>query len=260
MKIINSIACLFGIVCLAGEFLCGGASAQGTNQTMQQSNGLQDAKIVTDAMARIRKHEFQNAKELLQPGAEKGYPESQALLGQMCHAGWGMAPDYKEAFKWWSRAAEAGSADGQWGLGMLYDEGKGVQQDSKKATEWWEKSFQQGNVKATVSLAYLYDEGRGVELDLKKSAMLFKRAAEKGDPFAQVNYGLKLVNGEGVEKDATLGCAWICVAADTPSVKGSKLESKVLRFRINALAGLTSEERNRVEVLKKQIQSKNKLD
>ncbi|MGA3144835.1 MAG: tetratricopeptide repeat protein [Verrucomicrobiota bacterium] len=219
-----------------------------------------DTNIVENAMALIRKHEFRQARELLQPAAEKGEAEAQALLGQMYNAGWGVPVDYEQAFKWWSRAAEGGSADGQWGLGLLYDDGKGVPRDSKKAAELWGQAADRGNVKATVNLAFLYQEGRGVERDLKESARLFRLAAQAGEPAAQLNYGLKLLYGEGIEQNQVLGCAWIGVAAESPRTKGSGFAEKIRKQKDEAWRELSANDREKAEKLKKEIQSRLKTD
>jgi len=84
---------------------------------------------VEQAMALIRQHQFAEARQILVAAAERGEVESQALLGQMYNAGWGVSVDHAQAFNWWSRAAARGSGDALWGLGSLYDDGNGVTQN-----------------------------------------------------------------------------------------------------------------------------------
>jgi len=243
------------VACLSIWLILATAYAQPPTTNLPNRTVVMETNIIDKAMALIRQHKFTEARELLLPAAEKGGAESQALLGQVYNAGWGVPVDYDQAFKWWSRAAEAGNTDAQWGLGLLYDEGKGVPRDSQKAANWWKRAAEHGNIKATVNLAFLYEEGRGVELNQKESARFFKQAAEAGEPFAQVKYGLKLLSGEGVEKNAALACAWIATAADSPRVKGTQQEERFRNQRDKVLASLSADERSRAEKLQKEIQA-----
>lgn len=225
-----------------------------------QPSPAAETNIVERAMALIRQHKFGEAKELLLEHAEKGEAESQALLGQIYNAGWGVPVDYEQAFKWWSRAADGGSIDARWGLGLLYDEGHGVARDSKKAAFFWKQASARGNIKATVNLAFSYEEGRGVERDLKECARLFKVAAEAGEPAAQFNYGLKVLHGEGVEQDTILGCAWLAVAAESPRVKGTQYAERLIAQRDRTWANLSAPDRDKAAKLMHQIQSRIKID
>jgi TPR repeat protein len=249
-----------GVVCLS---ICLGLTtgyAQPSKTNSPEQSIRMETNIVDEAMALIRQRKFSEAREILLPVAEKGQAESQALLGQIYNAGWGVPVNYEQAFKWWSRAADGGSTDAQWGLGLLYDDGKGVARDSKKAAMLWKRAAERGNIKATINLAFLYEEGRGVERDLKECARLFKLAAEAGDPGAQLNYGLKLLNGEGVEQNQVLGCAWIGVAAESPRTKGSGFAEKIQSQKDKTWRNLSAENNAKAEKLKKEILSRIKAD
>src|SRR5438105_3186973 len=112
------------LICLCAD--SASAAADSPVAAAPQPNPAVETEIVSKAMALIRQHKFGEARELLLVAAEKGEAAPQALLGQMYNAGWGVAVDYEQAFKWWSRASEGGSTDAQWGLGVLYDDGHGV--------------------------------------------------------------------------------------------------------------------------------------
>ena len=45
---------------------------------------------------------------------------------------------------WLRKAAEQGDAKGQTLLAVCYNEGKGVAKDYKEAVKWWTKSAEQG--------------------------------------------------------------------------------------------------------------------
>jgi TPR repeat protein len=243
------------IVCVHVFIAAGYANTPSTT-----SNPIVEPSITGQAMALIRQHKFGEARVLLLNAAEKGEAESQALLGQIYNAGWGVPVDYEQAFKWWSRATAGGSTDALWGLGLLYDEGKGVARDSRKAAELWRRGSEQGNIKATVNLAFLYEEGRGVQRDLKECARLFKVAAEAGEPAAQLNYGLKVLHGEGIEQDEVLGCAWLGVAADSPRVKGTAYAERLTAQREKNWANLSATDRDNAAQLMHQFQARIKVD
>jgi TPR repeat protein len=243
------------ISCLSVLFILAATHAQLPTTNSANPTSTMETNVVDRAMILIRQHKFQEAQDILLPAAEKGEAESQALLGQVYNAGWGMPVDYEQAFKWWSRAATGGSADGQWGVGLLYDDGKGVAQDSQKAAVLWKKASDNGNIKATVNLAFLYEEGRGVDRDPKECARLFKIAAKAGEPAAQLNYGLKVLLGEGVEQNQALGCAWIGVAADSPRItEGSTFAKKILEQKDKTWGALSNEDRIKAEKLKNEIE------
>jgi hypothetical protein len=135
------------------------AYADAPSNVPVQPNQKMETDTATAALTLIRQRKFEEARTLLLTSAEKGDAASQGLLGQMYNAGWGLPVDYKEAFKWWSRAVAGGSTDALWGLGLLYDEGNGVARDSKKAAELWKQGSEQGNIKATVNLAFYTRKG-----------------------------------------------------------------------------------------------------
>ena len=60
------------------------------------------------------------------PLAEQGIAEAQYNLGLIYSKGQGVAPDYKEAVKWYRLAAEQGFAESQTNLGLMYGKGQGV--------------------------------------------------------------------------------------------------------------------------------------
>ena len=70
--------------------------------------------------------------------AEQGNAETQFVLGLMYYTGRGVAQDYKEAVKWYTKSAEQGIASAQYNLGVVYGNGRGVAQDYKSAYMWWD--------------------------------------------------------------------------------------------------------------------------
>jgi hypothetical protein len=68
--------------------------------------------------------------------ASEGDPAAQFALGAKYATGEGVAQDYAEAVRWFSRASEGGHVIAQATLGAYYWAGRGVSQDLKKAYFW----------------------------------------------------------------------------------------------------------------------------
>lgn len=106
-----------------------------------------DAKVQYDLGVRFHyahPQDFKNAFKWYTKAAEQGYSKAQRALGEMYDKGEGVTQDFKEAFKWYAKAAEQGNPRAQYLLGNMYLEGKGVNQDFGKAIEWFDKSEDQG--------------------------------------------------------------------------------------------------------------------
>ena len=104
--------------------------------------------------------------EPLKALAEKGDVEAQDNLGFRYYAGRGVEKDYKEAFKWFSKAAEQNYPQAQNYLGWIYAYGRGVEKDDKIAVEWFRKAAEQNYKVAQHWLGKMYTSGRGVEKDV----------------------------------------------------------------------------------------------
>ena len=76
--------------------------------------------------------------------AEAGDAKAQSELGMCYFKGKGVAKDYEEAVKWWTKAAEQGYARAQLDLGSRYYWGEGVAQDKQEAVKWYTKAAKQG--------------------------------------------------------------------------------------------------------------------
>lgn len=80
--------------------------------------------------------------------------------------------------------AEAGNGDAQALLARLFDLGAGVNQDYTKAALWAEKSARQGNAWAMTHLGTLYRFGDGVEQDHSLSYVWYRLGELGGDAAA----------------------------------------------------------------------------
>ena len=125
------------------------------------------------------------------------------------------AQDYKEAVNWLTRAAEQGDADAQRSLGCCYCEGIGLTRDCKEAVKWWTKSAEQGNAEAQYDLGRRYWWGcNGYTKDYEKAFKWLTKAAEQGNADAQANLGVCYAWGTGATKDYKESVKWLTKAAE----------------------------------------------
>jgi hypothetical protein len=97
----------------------------------------------------------------------------------------GVAKDYLEAVKWYSKADEQNNSYAQYELGLCYANGRGVAVDDMAAFQWWSKTAEQNNAKAQSALSALYLAGRGVAKDYVESYKWVLLAAAQGDKNAK---------------------------------------------------------------------------
>ena len=70
--------------------------------------------------------------------------------------GRGIAQDFQEAIKWYTKAAEQGNVNAQYNLGNLYLRGQGASQNDNLAFSWFIKAAEQGDAPAQYNLCLLY--------------------------------------------------------------------------------------------------------
>ena len=146
--------------------------------------------------------------------AAHGDVSAQNNLGYMYWTGQGVAHDYIEAFKWYSKAAEQGLAIAQRHLGTMYRNGYGVTQDYAEAAKWYRKSAEQGNAQGQFYLGIMYSKGKGVLQDYTEAVKWYRKAAEQGNASGQYNLGAMYYNGKGVAWDDTEADKWFRKAAE----------------------------------------------
>jgi len=93
------------------------------------------------------------------------------------------SPDYKEAFRLFSRATELGDETAMYQIGRFFKEGYYVGRDYEKAVQWFQKAIDNGEgCFAEMSLARCYYEGMGAPEDKGKAHELLSQAIEHGLP------------------------------------------------------------------------------
>src|SRR3989304_1248278 len=103
--------------------------------------------------------DYDKARRIWQPLAEKGDVRAQRGMGKMYEKGRGVDRDFATALKWYRPAAEKGDAESQYRLSVGYGYGLGVKKDEAKAMEWLRKAAENGQKRAQKSLAKAYEDG-----------------------------------------------------------------------------------------------------
>lgn len=96
----------------------------------------------------------------------------------------GVARDYDEAFKWFTRAAQNGCPQAMYHLGLCNAEGYGTRKDPKKAADWYKKSAARGDEDAEYRVGLCYETGAGVKQDAQEALAWYRQAASHGQPDA----------------------------------------------------------------------------
>ena len=76
--------------------------------------------------------------------SEQKNSEAEFNMGVMYGTGKGVAVDYQEALRWYTKAARQGHGKAQTNLGVMYGTGKGVPQNNVMAYMWLEIGSAQG--------------------------------------------------------------------------------------------------------------------
>lgn len=149
--------------------------------------------------------------------ANKGYSESQFLLGLMYYVGksfepklgLGITQDYKTAFEYFLKAAKQGHPESQYWLGKMYDEGTGIKKDFNQAFFWFSKSVEQGNVDSQTMIGLYYFGGLGTLKNPEKAIFWWQKAADANDSTAQYFLGFCYFKGIGVNTNNSKAAFWI---------------------------------------------------
>ena len=141
--------------------------------------------------------------------AEAGDAFAQWSLGRCYYKGIGVAQDYKEAVKWYTKSAEQGDAKAQSNLGVCYEKGTGVDKDEKQAVKWFTKSAEQGDATAQFFLGVCYANGKGVGKNEREAVKWYTKSADQGFALAQLQLSSCYYNGTGVDKDNKEAVKWL---------------------------------------------------
>jgi len=121
--------------------------------------------------------DYDKARRIWQPLAEKGDVRAQRGMGKLYEKGRGVERDFATALKWYRPAAEKGDAESQYRLSVGYGYGLGVKKNEAKAMEWLRKAAENGQKRAQRSLAKGYEDGmNGLPRDPEKAKYWYDRS------------------------------------------------------------------------------------
>ena len=172
---------------------------------------LQSLSATADTAAGIAaydKEDYDTARQVLKPEAEKGDAEAQVKYGLIFAKGLGVAPDPAEAFKWFEKAAIQGNAQAMYNMGVSYDIGDVGPRDAAKAVEWYRKAAEKDYLRAQYNLGQILQKGDGVAVDYAESVKWLRKAADKEDGPSEFYLAMAYVQGLGVEPDSFSARYW----------------------------------------------------
>lgn len=137
------------------EMLVGFAVGDANNQKQISVNewkqyviALDNGGILFIKGRRILKTDRQNALEMIETSASRGYHPAQYVMGMAYKEGLGRERNFDKAIKLLGQAAKGGSTKANLQLGAIYYLGRGTQKDTIKALEYYKKAASAGSKKA----------------------------------------------------------------------------------------------------------------
>lgn len=170
-----------------------------TPATVSQERELIDRQYLQRGLEAYYRGDYEVARSLLKPLADKGVSRAQLRLGYMHLLGRGVERNramadqiIRAALPAVQRFANEGRAWAQSDIGSLYEDGLVLPQNLDEAIFWYQSAARQGYAGAQTNLGVMYAEGKGVTRNNKTAIEWFKKAAAQGDIAAQKN--LKALN------------------------------------------------------------------
>ncbi len=177
--------------------------------------GACDSGTVEEGVAAFEARDFETARKILRPHAEKGDAESQYRLATMITYGRGTKKNPEKGFPWYLKAAEQGHMGAQSALGHAYYYGQeGLPRDPKAGLAWYLKAAEQGDHRSQVRVAEILHAGEYVAKDMAEAVRWYRRAAEQGNRVAQYILGEVYGSGDGIAKDETEAARWYRLGAE----------------------------------------------
>ena len=193
------------------------------------------AQQLKQAMACIKKGEYEKALQYLSQARESGFAEANRYYAYLLD----MDPEFrrieereqnKQMFKSRSQsettasteatanklkeAAEGGDAEAQFKFGECCQNGRGVKQNDAEAAKWYGKAAEQEHAAAQFKLAECYQNGKGVNLDDAEAVKWYRKAAKQGQTDAEYRLGDCYFDGKGVARNCSQAVNWYRKAAE----------------------------------------------
>ncbi len=131
--------------------------------------------------------------------------------------------DIENAFNLFENGAFRGYSLAEAKLGQMYEKGSPVQQSYAMAANMYHQAFQKGHPSAAYRLARIFEQGLGMPANLEHAFKLYRHAANRGHLKAQTAVAQMFIDGRGVAKDLSQGKSWLALAANSGSEQAKKL-------------------------------------
>lgn len=212
---------LCGALAVAPLATAHAAAAKSTPAQAPQQIDPATQETLKKAADAFEAKDFEGAKKLLKPLAEKGDIMATYAMGLMAARGEGGEKNMKEAESWWIKSANAGNPQAQFYLGVLYAGDDLGPRDLTKTRQWWTKAAGMKHADAIYNLGILMFEGEGGPKDEAGAVKRFREAANMKHPGAQFTMGRLYAEGKGVGKDLKQAKEWFtkAAAAGVPAAK-----------------------------------------
>ena len=193
--------------------------------------GLASAPAIADTAAGIAayaKEDYETARNLLKPEAEKGDPEAQVKYGLIFAKGLGVPRDGAEGFKWFQKSSDQGNVEAFYCMGVAYDTGDAGAKDLTKAAMWYRKGAEKGYAKAQYNLAVMLQYGDGVPTDIDEGMKWLRKAAEQSNADAEGRLAYDHIKGGfGVEENLLAARYWAERAAQHGDERGQQIAEEL---------------------------------
>lgn len=179
--------------------------------TAQTISPDEAAAMFEQARDAFQKQDYAVGLSKLQPAAEVGNAEAQAMLGQAyASRNQGVPQDFAKALMWNGKAAAQGNARAHFNIALMYLNGSGVAMDEAKALVEFTTAETMGDMKAPRYLGLAADKaGNPV-----KAFGFYQEGAERGDITSQFYLGRAYELGQGVTQDYAQAFIWYTKSAE----------------------------------------------
>ncbi|MBL4800642.1 MAG: sel1 repeat family protein [Emcibacter sp.] len=192
------------------------------------------AEEVKQAKALQKLGQLENAFEVFEKYALRGYPEAMFHTAKSYSRGWGVKPDLERARHFLRLAVQYDySYRGQtaYELGRLFQRSSGPDCNTI-AVGWFTKAMEWDFTKASLQLSKHYELGIGVEQDIGKAIYFYEIASRAGYETALLKYAYILLKGRyGIRPDPERAYAMVeraVISLRRKAESGSRTSAKKL--------------------------------
>jgi len=194
-------------------------------------NGSYEARRKYATLQGETMEEIRELRSILKGFCDSGYPYDFCNYGELMLKSALTTEDYKEAYKYLSKASDMGWTDADLLLGQMFRDGSGVERDFTKSISYLSKAAENGNNKAMYMLGDLYSDGKYMERNYEEAFKWYLKSASVGNSRSQYQVAMMLSTGLGVEKDEEQAKQWFARYSSSMINDSRKSAMDTLRAR-----------------------------